>query len=129
MTAMPAQPAIKTMNPTTPMSNSKNQTPTPSVSSSPSHKLDPIAVLREELAAAAMCHGVERVEDLTEALVDRYVQRLGGLTVYVRNERLRERERVVAEIRSGFNGRNTKELARKHHLSVRQVQRILLPSS
>lgn len=111
------------------MPSPKNQNPTPSVSSSSSHKLDPIAVLREELAAAAVCHGVERVEDLTEALVDRYVQRLGGLTVYVRNERVRERERVIAEIRSGFNGRNSKELARKHLLSVRQVQRILLSST
>lgn len=124
MTTTPAQPAIKTMNNST--STMSNATPTPSVSS---NKLDPIAVLREELAAAAVCHGVERVEDLTEALVDRYVQRLGGLTVYVRNERVRERERVIAEIRSGFNGRNTKELARKHHLSVRQVQRILLSSA
>ena len=132
MTATPATPAksaVKTMNPRTHMPNPKNQTPTPSVSSSPSHKLDPIAVLREELAAAAVCHGVERVEDLTEALVDRYVQRLGGLTVYVRNERVRERERVVAAIRKSFDGRNTKELARKHHLSLRQVQRILLASS
>ena len=45
---------------------------------SAANKLDPIAVLREELAAAALCHGVERVEDLTEELVRRYVQRLGG---------------------------------------------------
>lgn len=122
MTATPTQPAIKTMNNRT--STMSNATPTPSVSC---NKLDPIAVLREELTAAAVCHGVERVEDLTEALVDHYVQRLGGLTVYVRNERLRECERVIAVIQSGFNGRNTKELARKHHLSVRQVQRILMP--
>lgn len=114
------QPAIKTMNNST--STMSNATPTPSVSS---NKLDPIAVLREELAAAAVCHGVERVEDLTEELVRRYVQRVGGLNVYVRNERVRERERVTAEIRSSFDGRNTKELARKYQLSLRQVQRIL----
>jgi Mor family transcriptional regulator len=127
MTTTPAQPAIKKMNNST--STMSNKAPTPSVSSNPSHKLDPIAVLREELAAAAVCHGVERVEDLIEELVHRYVLRVGGLNVYVRNERVREREQVAAEIRSSFDGRNTKELARKHRLSLRQVQRILQVTS
>ena len=118
--AQQAQPAIKTMN-------EKNATATTSVSSS--NKLDPIAVLREELAAAALCHGVERVEDLTEELVRRYVQRLGGLNVYVRTERVLERERVAKEIRASFDGCNAFELSRRFGLSVRQVQRILLASS
>ena len=100
-----------------------NATPTPSVSS---NKLDPIAVLREELAAAAVCHGVERVEDLTEALVTRVVQRLGGTTVYVRNPRVMERERLAQEVRAKFNGRNTRALAREYGVSVRWVQRLLL---
>ncbi|MDN5540094.1 MAG: hypothetical protein L0H08_24415 [Comamonas sp.] len=104
--------------------NDKDATSTPSVSGH--NKLDPIAVLREELAAAALCHGVERVEDLTEELVRRYVQRLGGLNVYVRNERVRERERVAQEIRASFDGCNARELACRFGLSVRQVQRILL---
>lgn len=107
-----------------------NAAPTPSVSgsSTPSstHKLDPIAVLREELAAAAICHGVERVEDLTEALVDRYVQRLGGSTVYVRNARVLQRERLAQEVRAKFNGRNTRALAREYGVSVRWVQRLLV---
>lgn len=120
MTATPAQSAIKTMNNRTSIMN--NATPTPSVSS---HKLDPIAVLREELAAAAVCHGVERVEDLTEALVTRVVQRLGGTTVYVRNPRVMERERLAQEVRAKFNGRNTRTLAREYGVSVRWVQRIL----
>lgn len=47
---------------------------TPSVSS---HKLDPIAMLRKNLTAAALCHCVERVEDLAEALVSRVVLGLG----------------------------------------------------
>ncbi|KGH16364.1 Mor transcription activator family protein [Comamonas thiooxydans] len=114
--AQQAQPAIKTMN-------DKDAKSTPSVSSH--NKLDPIAVLREELAAAALCHGVERVEDLTEELVRRYVQRLGGLNVYVRNERVRERERVAQKIRASFDGCNARELAFSFGLSVRQVQRIL----
>lgn len=107
--------------------NDKDTTTTPSVSSA--NKLDPIAVLREELTAAALCHGVERVEDLTEELVRRYVQRLGGLNVYVRNERVRERERVAQEIRASFDGCNARELAGRFGLSVRQVQRVLLASA
>lgn len=103
-------------------STMSNASPTPSVSS---NKLDPIAVLREELAAAAVCHGVERVEDLTEALVTRVVQRLGGTTVYVRNPRVMERERLAQEVRAKFNGRNTRALAREYGVSVRWVQRLL----
>lgn len=120
MTTTPAQPAIKKMNNST--STMSNASPTPSVSS---NKLDPIAVLREELAAAAVCHGVERVEDLTEALVTRVVQRLGGTTVYVRNPRVMERERLAQEVRTKFNGRNTRALAREYGVSVRWVQRLL----
>ncbi len=109
MTMNQAQPAIKTMSKKTSTAN----------------KLDPIAVLREELTAAAVCHGVERVEDLTEALVSRVVQRLGGFTVYVRTPRVMERERLAKEVRAKFNGRNTRELARRFGVSVRQVQRVL----
>lgn len=107
------------------MPSPKYQTPTPSVSSSSSHKLDPIAVLREELAAAAMCHGVERVEDLTEELVRRYVQRVGGAHVYVPGQRTLDRERVAREIRDAFDGRNTRALAREYGVSVRWVQKLL----
>lgn len=125
MTAMPVQPAIKTMNETTHIPSPKYQTPTPSVSSSPSHKLDPIAVLREELAAAAVCHGVERVEDLTEALVTHVVQRLGGVQVYVPSIGALERERIAQEVCAKFNGRNTRALAREYGVSVRWVQKLL----
>lgn len=103
-----------------------NTTPTPSGSS---NKLDPIAVLREELAAAALCHGVERVEDLTEALVSRVVQRLGGVQVYVPSIGSLERERIAQEIRAKFNGRNTRALAREYGVSVRWVQRLLVGSA
>ena len=121
MTTTPAQPAIKTMNHST--STMSNATHTPSVSS---NKLDPIAVLREELAAAAVCHGVERVEDLTEALVSRVVQRLGGVQVYVPARRIVQRDKLGQELMAHFNGRNTRELARRFGISVRQVQRLLL---
>ncbi|RDI10576.1 Mor transcription activator family protein [Comamonas sp. AG1104] len=104
--------------------NDKDATTTPSVSSH--NKLDPIAVLREELAAAALCHGVERVEDLTEELVRRYVQRLGGVQVYVPIERSLKRERLAREIRASFDGRNARELAQRFGVSLRQVQRVVL---
>lgn len=104
--------------------NDKGATSIPSVSSP--NKLDPIAVLREELAAAALCHGVERVEDLTEELVRRYVQRLGGVQVYVPTERSLDRERVAEEIRASFDGRNARELACKYGISVRWVQKLIL---
>ena len=110
-----AQPAIKTMN-------NPNASTTPSVSS---NKLDPIAVLREELAAAALCHGVERVEDLTEELVRRYVQRLGGVQVYVPTERFLDRERIAQEIRANFDGCNAFKLASEYGLSPRRVRQIL----
>lgn len=103
--------------------NDKDATSTPSVSSP--NKLDPIAVLREELAAAALCHGVERVEDLTEELVRRYVQRLGGVQVYVPTERFLDRERVAKEIRASFDGCNAQQLASKYGLSHRWVRQIL----
>ena len=47
-----------------------------------------------------------------------YVQRLGGLNVYVRNERVRERERVTKAIRARFDGCNAWELACKFGLRV-----------
>lgn len=106
-----------------------NPSTTPSVASTSTpasaHKLDPIAVLREELAAAALCHGVERVEDLTEELVRRYVQRLGGGQVYVPSIGSLDRERIAQEVRTKFNGRNTRALAREYEVSVRWVQKLL----
>ncbi|MDH1700286.1 Mor transcription activator family protein [Comamonas terrigena] len=101
-----------------------NSTPRATTASA-ANKLDPIAVLREELAAAAVCHGVERVEELTEELVRRYVQRLGGGQVYVPVRRIVERDKLAKELYAHFDGRNTRELARRFGISVRQVQRLL----
>ena len=79
----------------------------------------------EELAAAALCHGVERVEDLTEELVRRYVQRLGGVQVYVPLRRVLPREQLKKEVCEQFNGCNARELAWRYGISLRQVQRLL----
>lgn len=109
MTMNQAQPAIKTMSKKTTAAN----------------KLDPIAVLREELTAAAVCHGVERVEDLTEALVSRYVDRLGGAQVYVKSKRSVEQSKVAAQIRARFTGRNARDLAIEYGLTLRHVRRLV----
>jgi Mor family transcriptional regulator len=37
-----------------------------------------------------------------------------------------EREKLGREVLAHFNGRNTRELARRFGISVRQVQRLLL---
>lgn len=102
-----------------------NKNPVTTLPVSSANKLDPIAVLREELAAAALCHGVERVEDLTEELVRRYVQRLGGVQVYVRSKRSREKSKIADEIRERFTGRNAMELANEYGLTTRHVRRLL----
>ena len=79
----------------------------------------------EELAAAALCHGVERLEDLTEELIARIVQRLGGVQVYVPLRRVLPREQLKAEVCERFNGCNARELAWRCGISLRQVQRLL----
>ena len=113
MTMNQTQPAFKTMSKKTSVPN----------------KLDPIAVLREELEAAALCHGLEHVDDFAETLVQRVVQRLGGSHVYVPNAKALVRERITFEIRKKFYGRNVREFAKEYGYSVRQVQRLVLSSS
>jgi Mor family transcriptional regulator len=113
--AEPAQAAVKAMSNSTPRTTA----------TSAANKLDPIAVLREELAAAAVCHGVERVDDLTEELVRRYVQRLGGGYVYVATQRGLKKRQMAEEIRQRFNGFNTRELSLTYGISARHVRRIV----
>lgn len=109
MTMNKAQAATKTM------SNQANIS---------ADKLDPIAVLREELTAAAICHGVERIDDLVDALVGRFVRRLGGEQIYVRMI-ARSREEIEQGIRDDFDGRNQADLARRYGVSLRTVYRVL----
>jgi Mor family transcriptional regulator len=88
-------------------------------------KLDPLTILREELIAAALCHGVERCEELADSTVKRYVDRMGGVQTYVKSQKRVDATRVASEIVRRHNGRNTFELAREFSLSIRQVQRII----
>ncbi|SFE88613.1 Mor transcription activator family protein [Paracidovorax wautersii] len=89
-------------------------------------RIDPIAILREELIAAGIAHGADRCEELAENVVQRYVRRLGGMPVYVRSQRARDSAKVADEIYQKFNGVNTKALAREYGKSARTVQRIIL---
>jgi Mor family transcriptional regulator len=86
--------------------------------------LELIDVLREELNAAGMCFGVDRVRDLTESVLRRVVSRTGGQTVYIRTNINSRSERMQAVWRD-FDGTNAHEVARKHHISVRSVYRMV----
>lgn len=66
----------------------------------------PITVLREELAAAA-------------------VLRLDKWQVYVPSIGSLDRERIAQEVRTKFNGRNTRTLAWEYGVGVRWVQKLL----
>ncbi|MFG0677724.1 Mor transcription activator family protein [Delftia sp. WSY_7] len=86
--------------------------------------LELIDVLREELNAAGMCFGVDRVRDLTESVLRRVVSRTGGQTVYIRTN-ISSRSERMQSVLSDFDGKNAHEVARKHHMSVRSVYRLL----
>lgn len=86
--------------------------------------LELIDVLREELNAAGVCFGVERVRDLTESVLRRVVSRTGGQTVYIRTG-ISSRSERMQQVWRDFDGTNAHEVARKHHISVRSVYRIV----
>lgn len=90
-----------------------------------SDRLDPIAILREEAIAAAIAHGADRCEELAENLVHRYVNRVGGLPVYVRQAKAMERSRLHEDIRRRWTGDNLPDLARETGLSTRHLRRIV----
>lgn len=89
------------------------------------NRLDPISILREEATAAALAHGADRCDELVDNLVRRYINRVGGLPLYIRQAKSMERQRVHAEIRERFNGVNLAELSRDYGLSPRHLRRIL----
>jgi Mor family transcriptional regulator len=87
---------------------------------------DAMKVIEEEARAVAQCFGVADCQGAAAALRDRIVMRLGGAHIYVPQRRALERARVIAEMRSRFNGRNAGELAREYGLSSRHARRILI---
>ena len=89
------------------------------------NRLDPIAILREELIAAGIAHGADRCEELADNVVQRYMRRVGGFMVYVRNRERGEAARLADEIYAKFNGTNTRALAREYGKSARTLQRII----
>lgn len=88
-------------------------------------RLDPIAILREELIAAGIAHGADRCEELADNVVQRYVRRIGGFMVYVRNRQSNEAARVADEVYAKFNGTNLRALAREYGRSSRTLQRMI----
>lgn len=85
-------------------------------------RLELIDILREELNAAGLCFGVDRVTDLTESVLRRVVTRIGGMNAYARNT-VRSRKEVRAAVLRDFDGSNSREVARKHGVSTRTVYR------
>lgn len=85
-------------------------------------RLELIDILREELNAAGLCFGVDRATDLTESVLRRVVTRIGGMNAYARNT-VRSRKEVRAAVLRDFDGLNSREVARKHGVSIRTVYR------
>ncbi len=88
---------------------------------------DPIAVIEDEARAIAKSFGIPAGDDLAAMFVERIMLRLGGENIYVPRRRLRDRQRVIAEIRARFTGRNAALLAREFGVSVRWVRKVAAP--
>ncbi len=86
---------------------------------------DPIAVIEDEARAVAQSFGISASEDVAAMFVERIMLRLGGENIYVPRRRLKDRQRVIAEIRARFTGRNAGVLAREFGVSVRWVRRVV----
>lgn len=85
---------------------------------------DPIAVIEDEARAVARSFGISASEDVAAMFVERIMLRLGGEAIYVPRRRLKDRQRVIAEIRTRFTGRNAGALAREFGVSVRWVRKV-----
>ena len=85
---------------------------------------DPIAVIEDEARAVAKSFGIPACEDMAAMFVERIMLRLGGENIYVPRRRLRDRQRVIEEIRARFTGRNAAALAREFGVSVRWVRKV-----
>lgn len=83
-----------------------------------------IDVLRAELNAAGLCFGVERTNDMTDSILRRVVQRLGGRSVYIRSS-IRSQEEIRNGVLRDFNGSNKTEVMRKYSISDRTFYRII----
>lgn len=85
---------------------------------------DPIAVIEDEARAVAKSFGIPACEDMAAMFVERIMLRLGGENIYVPRRRLKERQRVIAEIKERFTGRNASALAREFGVSVRWIRKV-----
>ncbi len=83
------------------------------------------AIIIEEISAAAQCHDVQpdKAIALAETVERRLRIRVGGCDV--RYLRKRDHAARDAAIRRDFNGRNLKELAKRHELSERRIRQIV----
>lgn len=85
---------------------------------------NPIEVIEQEARVVAQCFGVAAADDAAAMLADRLMRRLGGAQLYIPLKRPGEIERVRAEIRGRFNGRNAAQLASEYGVTARWVRKI-----
>ncbi len=83
---------------------------------------DILTVVAQEIAAAHIA-GIPAL-DMPNYVADRIRQRAQGCYQYVRKNRLSPRQRAD-DIRQRFNGKNEKELAVEHGITVRRVEQIV----
>lgn len=89
------------------------------------NELDPIAIIREEARAVALCFGVAVPDDAAASMVERVQARLAGVNVYIPARSSRDRQRVRELILAQWTGDNVKALAREHGLTPRGVRKII----
>jgi len=85
----------------------------------------PIDIIALEARATAASFGITCPDDLAQSLVERLVKRIGGQKIYIPSETSAQARRRSAQIRTQFAGNNIADLARVHHLTPRQVRRII----
>lgn len=84
---------------------------------------DALEVIEQEAAAVGLALGAP--PRMTEMLVDRIVQRLGGRLVYIAKRNREALDARNAAICREFNGKNLAELAKAHGITERQMRKIL----
>ncbi|WP_354318750.1 Mor transcription activator family protein [Pseudacidovorax sp. 1753] len=86
---------------------------------------DPLSIIENEARAVAILYGAEWCGRASETLMRRLVERLGGVQVYIPRITRVERATRDTEIRSRFNGKNLRQLARDYSTSERTIRRVV----
>ncbi len=99
--------------------------PNPSAKTATPPDTTVLAIIAREASAAAASFGIACPDDLAQSVIERIVKRIGGQKIYIPSETATQARRRGALIRAQFMGNNITELARLHHITPRQVRRII----